>query len=285
MRFVSVARFVLPLAAGLGLGGSALAAEADASMAESAARAIMGYGEVGIGVTTIRNEYVYDSGAVASYDAGVYVNLPFADRWNVEVEGRGNWINSTDTGTGSDAGGFVHVYWRDPDRFAVGAFAGYSALTIYTGQHGDMWTAGAEAQAYFDRVTLYAQAAAFNSSASSGWLYFDGYFIRGSARFFATPNLRLQLDAQWSELNNTDRIDVLSLMGTAEYRFQNCFLSGFASVRWDQVNPVLNAEYDDTRFMFGIRAYFGSGSQIDNDRHGAPMDVIPFPPLYGLNFG
>ncbi len=289
MRFVSLAGMVIPLAAGLLLGGPVLAADFDQSVAPNeAARvssAIMGYGEAGIGVTTLSNEYHISSNSFASYDAGAFVNIPFAARWNIEIEGRGNWVHSASYGTASDAGALIHAYWRDPDHFAVGAFGGYSGLNIYTGQHGSMWTGGAEAQAYFNNLTLYGQVAGFNSTASSGWLYFNGFFIRGTARFFPTPNLRLQLDAQFANLKNTDSIDVLTLIGTAEYRLPNSFLSGFASVRWDQVNPVLNLEYDDTRFMLGIRGYFGSGSQIDNDRHGAPMDVIPFPPLYALNFG
>jgi hypothetical protein len=222
---------------------------------------------------------------MASYAAGAYVNIPAPERWNVEVEARGNWVSSDSHGRGSDAGAFVHLYWRDPGRLAVGGFAGYSALTIFTNQHGRMWTAGGEVQAYLDNLTLYGQVAGFSSSASSGWLYFDGFFIRGTARAFVRPNLRLQLDTQWSRLNNTDRIDILTLMGTAEYRFQDCFLSAFASVRWDRADPVSNQRYDTTRFMLGIRGYFGSGSLLDNDRRGAPMDVIPFTPLYVLNFG
>jgi hypothetical protein len=37
--------------------------------------------------------------------------------------------------------------------------------------------------------------------------------------------------------------------------------------------------------MIGLRGYFGSGTLLDNDRGGAPLDVLPFPPLYALNFG
>jgi hypothetical protein len=285
MRTVA-AWVALAFATGPFLSGPALAADRSGLVAPGGtAAAIMGYGEVGIGVTTLRGEYGYTSDPMASYAAGAYVNFPLAERLNLEVEARGNWVNSDSNGRASDAGAFLHLYWRDPQRLAVGGFAGYSGLTIYTNQHGRMWTAGAEVQAYLDNVTLYGQAAGVSSSASSGWLYFDGFFIRGTARAFVMPNLRLQFDTQWSRLNNTDRIDILTLIGTAEYRFQNHDLSAFASIRWDWADPVANQRYDTTRFLVGIRGYFGSGSLLENDRRGAPMDVIPFPPLYVLNFG
>jgi hypothetical protein len=40
-----------------------------------------------------------------------------------------------------------------------------------------------------------------------------------------------------------------------------------------------------TTVLFGIRGYFGSDSLFGNDRYGAPMEVLPFPTTYALNFG
>ena len=140
-------------------------------------------------------------------------------------------------------------------------------------------------KAYLGDVTLYGQAGAFTSSASSGWLYFDGHFLRGTARYFATPNLRLQFDAQWASINNSDHTAAISLVGTAEYRLKNAPFSAFARIRWDGLNPDLNQDMSSTMVLFGIRGYFGSDSLFGNDRDGAPMDVLPFPTTYALNFG
>jgi hypothetical protein len=243
------------------------------------------YGELGGGWTDLRFANGFSTTGLTTLSGAAYANLSFAERWNVEVEGRGYALDHNGNSDAADAGGFIHVYWRDPDRFALGAFVGYDALTLYTAQHGDMVTGGAEAQLYLGNLTLYGQAAAFRSSASTGWLYFDGYFLRGSARYFATPNLRLQFDAQWAAINNSDHTSALTLVGTAEYRPGNLPFSGFARVRWDNLDPDLNQRMDTTTYLFGLRAYFGTDTLIGNDRNGPAFDVLPFPPLYALNFG
>jgi hypothetical protein len=51
------------------------------------------------------------------------------------------------------------------------------------------------------------------------------------------------------------------------------------------MNPDLNQDMNTTTFTFGIRGYFGSDTLFGNDRNGAPMDVLPFPTPYALNFG
>jgi hypothetical protein len=239
-----------------------------------------GYGELGAGWTTGD----FTANGLATYSAGGFLNLPFAERWNIEIEGRGYSIDPNGYGA-SDMGGFAHLYWRDVDHFALGGFAGITQLGLY-GMQGRMLTGGAEAQSYLGNLTLYGQAAAFSTSRiDNGWLDFDGYFVRGSARYFATPNLLLQADAQLAEFDGFDHFAALSLRGLAEYRFSGAPFAGFASVRWDQINPDVNRPYSSTTVMFGIRAYFGSDSIKANDRRGAPMDVMPFAPTFALNLG
>src|SRR5258708_4453854 len=177
----------------------------------------MAYGELGAGITRLRGEFGFESDDLTTYSAGAYINLTLAAGLNVQVEGRGYRVDWAGNFSASDTGAFAHVYWRDAERFAVGGFVGQTSLSLY-GMLGNMLTGGAEAQAYLGALTLYGQAAGFDSKASSGWLYFNGYFLRGAARFFATPNLRLQFDAQWARIENSDSTDALSLVGTAEYR-------------------------------------------------------------------
>jgi hypothetical protein len=242
------------------------------------------YGELGAGWARLHAASGSARDGLTTLEGAGYANLSFAERWNTEVEGRGYQIDNGGSQPVSDSGVFAHVYWRDPEKAALGAFIGYDALGLY-GQHGDMVSGGVEGQLYFGNLTLYGQGGLFNSSASSGWLYFDGGFVRGTARYFATPNLRFQFDAQWAALNNSDHTYALTLVGTAEYRLNSLPLSGFARVRWDMLNPDLNQDMDTTTVLFGIRGYFGTDSLIGNDRHGPAMDVLPFPPLYALNFG
>jgi hypothetical protein len=242
------------------------------------------YGELGAGWSHLHFANGFSVDGLTTLEGAGYANLSFAERWNIEVEGRGYQIDNAGSYTTSDSGVFAHLYWRDPEKASLGAFVGYDALGLY-GMRGDMLSGGVEGQLYFGNLTLYGQGGWFNSSASSGWLYFNGGFVRGTARYFATPNLRFQFDAQWAALNNSDHTNALSLVGTVEYRLTSLPLAGFARLRWDMLNPDLNQDMDTTTFLFGIRGYFGSDSLIGNDRNGPAMDVLPFPPLYALNFG
>jgi hypothetical protein len=277
-----MARTYCAAAALAGLLVAASAAAVDA--APVAAPAIAGYGELGGGWTRLQAASGFSVDSLPTYAIGGVVNLPVANAWNLELEGRTFQVDPAATFSAFDTGAFAHFYYRDPMRYALGGFAGHTDLNLY-GMTGSMWTAGGEAQAYLGQLTLYGQAAAFNSTTSSGWLYFTGYFARGTARYFATPNLRLEFDAQWAHLDNSDHTDALTLIGTAEYRFSGSPFSAFATARFDQLDPALNQTYKTQTYLVGLRAYFGSGTLLDNDRRGAPMDVLPFPPLYALNFG
>jgi hypothetical protein len=62
--------------------------------------------------------------------------------------------------------------------------------------------------------------------------------------------------------------------------------SAFAAVRWDDLELLAGStSHQNATLLLGIRGYFGTGTLLDNDRYGAPMDVLPFPVLYGMNLG
>src|SRR5260221_649393 len=81
-----------------------------------------------------------------------------------------------------------------------------------------------------------------------------GWFLRGALRYFVTQSLRLQGDAQWTTGGNDGLdSDVITLVGTAEYRLASVPLSGFGSVRWDSLSGDLDGS--TTTFSIGIRGY------------------------------
>ena len=104
-----------------------------------------GYGELGLGWTGLQFANGFSQDGLFTFSGGAYLNLPFAERWNLEVEGRGYSIDRAGSYSASDIGGFAHLYWRDSERFAVGGFAGYTAIGLY-GTRGEMLTAGMETQ-------------------------------------------------------------------------------------------------------------------------------------------
>lgn len=285
MRLMLVAALAVVATAATAADLPKRAAPVVAAVPTPAAVALSGYGELGTGVTNLRAESTGNTrNDLKTTAAGGYFNLAVGQRWNLEVEGRGTWIDWAHDNSASDSGVFAHVFWRNPTHFAVGAFGGSTDLSLY-GMQGRMTTTGGEALAFINALTLYGQAAWFKSTTSAGWLYFTGHFVRGTVRLFATSDLRFQLDAQWAVLDNSDHTAAFTLAGTAEYRLPNLPLAAFVRGRWDRLRPDVNQPYRSTTVLVGVRGYFGSGSLLDNDRRGAPMDVLPFPPLYALNFG
>jgi len=243
------------------------------------------YGELGGGMLTTPFLPGQTLGVVSA--AGL-ANLPLGDMLNFEAEGRGTSASggSDAYSTYSDWGAYAHLYWRDPQRFAFGIFGGGSDLTARSITHGALVLGGGEAQAYLGNFTLYAQGAAFQSTAKSGWLYFNGWLARGTVRFFATPNFKLQFDGQWAAINAALNTTALTLIGSAEYRFSGTPWSVFSSVRWDQLAVQGGLQGTNTTVLVGVRGYFGAGGTLlDNDRNGPPMNVLPFPASVDLNFG
>jgi hypothetical protein len=119
------------------------------------APALAGYGELAVGLTRLHAEDSgYTSDNLFTYSGGAYLNVPHGDRWNLEVEARGYRVDWAGSDSASDGGVFAHGYWRDPAHYALGAFGGYTALSLY-GMQGNMLTSGAEALAYVDALTLY----------------------------------------------------------------------------------------------------------------------------------
>ncbi|MEJ0013678.1 MAG: hypothetical protein WDM94_13890 [Bauldia sp.] len=252
------------------------------AVAGEAAEKITGTAEVAVGQQFPDRT---DLGMLASFAGAGEVNISLSERFNLEFEGRASTVGTTSPY--AQAATVAHAFWRDPQTFAFGAFGGFASLEMAP-QRGNMFLGGVEGQAYLGNLTLYAQAAAITASQNSpgSWLHFGGYFARGAARYFVTPMTRLQFDAQWTSFSNTDDwTNALILAGTVEHQFAATPFAGFANVRWDHLEHGGNRPLTATAVTFGIRAYFGAGSTLDNDRNGATMDVLPMPILLGLNFG
>ncbi|MEJ0013679.1 MAG: hypothetical protein WDM94_13895 [Bauldia sp.] len=240
---------------------------------------IIGYGDVGAGGQTLSDSN--GNWGMPRFAGDAAVNIPISERFNLEFEAWGDTQYGQYYYFGHAAAGtFVHAYARS-EAGSFGAFGGYTNLEFGGYEHGDMFTGGVEGQGYFGNLTLYGQVAGLTSKGRENdiLLTFNGWLARGTARYFATPDTRLQFDAQWMSLSlPTGHGDVLSLVGTAEHRFAATPFSAFVSGRWDRVShdPF---NFSAAQVTFGARFYFG-GNAFENDRSGATMDTLPMPALW-----
>ena len=93
-------------------------------------------------------------------------------------------------------------------RPGIGAIAGFGALQSETGSNefGTEWSlVGAEAQAYTDNLTFYAQGGLalpipqdVNTNGAFWQTYGNFAFVRGVLRYFPTDNIRLQAEATYA---------------------------------------------------------------------------------------
>jgi hypothetical protein len=158
-----------------------------------------------------------------------------------------------------------HVFTRN-DQYLFGGFVGY--------QHSDdddSWSAGLEANKYFDNWTL-AGAVVYddnNDADTTAW----GVNVEG--RIFATDNLRVDLAAGYDsvDLPGPGDADVWDAGVGAEYQFASVPVS--IGARYTHVDGDIDADVVTAT----VRYNFG-GSLKDRDRTGASQASIT-----GIGFG
>jgi hypothetical protein len=237
---------------------------------------ISGYGEIYLGGLEI-SQFGEDDSIRAGGGAG-RVNIPFAEKWNVQLDGTydriwegGDYIDGL--------GGAVHAYYRDPQRFAVGLFATYKRYGTGFADVND-YAVGPEAQVYFGNLTLYGQAYYGKID-----LDFDNptqWGVRGVARYFVQPNLRLDGEIAFNRIEDFGDFDTVSLAAQATYRFEGTPWSVFGRYQYDRLSFESETFSTNNNYMIGLRASFGGSTLFDEDRNGATMDtyrsnfILPF---------
>jgi len=189
-----------------------------------------------------------------------------------------------------------HANWRDPSRGLIGIFGGAgdatSLISFGSQRHGLI---GAEGQLYWGPVTLYAQGG-YNTTlgqiSSFGLDGFHAWFVRGTARVYATPNFRLEGTVLYAD----GEVDLLPMVLTqrdfetwlwrakAEYKFATSPFSLFAMYEGSKTSITERFGPDsetlkvtDHRILGGIRLYLNENTLQFNDRNGTTLDIIaPF---------
>lgn len=219
-----------------------------------------------------------------------------------EITGNAFKDNATDDFSHSFDFG-VHMSARDPSRGLFGVFGafGQGKGDNNNGRH-DYWAIGGEAQFYTDMATFYLQGGYLDSEGRAGddddGLH-DAFFVRGVARWFMTPDSRLQGEVAYAngtqdecsdgpcDDNSPYDMDVIqwgfrydTVIAGLPIVGDTAVFVGYRGTHFD--NGCCNSESEDVgRFtehtiMAGYTYYFGGMSLLDFDRVGATLDLPTF---------
>ncbi|MET4635876.1 hypothetical protein [Kaistia defluvii] len=198
--------------------------------------------------------YGYSEGSLA---------IPLGERGGVQLDALGGI--SQENGF---AGSAVHLFRRDPEKGAIGAYASY----LYgNGSYQDgtdyeqglsQAKVGVEGQLYLDRFTL-------EGLAGVNWDSLDddaGLFAEGRANWYATDNFKINAGLRYADAFGNDRTEII---GGAEYLTQ--FSTGTAASIFGDVAFDVGGNDDggnDVTAMGGLRFHFGTGNKslIRRDR-------------------
>lgn len=207
-----------------------------------------------------------------------------------DVQGDGaNYTGQTSGPTRFSAHSYLiaaHASWRD-QRGLIGVFAGAGdaspdELAPAAIRHG---IGGVEGQLYWNQFTLYGQAG-YDSTIgglSSGPGTLDtiwAWFVRGTARYYVNPNLRLEGTLLYANGSHDFTVGVPnvgfeSLLWRAklEYKFNASPFAIFGAYQGARTT-FSDERVFDHRLLAGLRIYFGDKTLRANDMSGATLDII-----------
>ncbi len=216
------------IAAILGIGSAGLAYADDAMQHKAVSRT---NGELAIlgGVRDGEGAALFEGALVA----------PLGQRFGARVDGT---IGSSNSDVIGGAG--LHLFWRDPTRALFGVAGGYAAVDP-DGPRDDLesfWRFGAEAELYFDRLTLSGFAGGqFDDDGVE-----DGFIGRLDIEWYPTDNLMLSAGGEWNpEREGLGRVSAEYLPGFAALPGMTVFAEGAIG------------DEDYHRVFGGLRFYFG----------------------------
>ncbi len=188
----------------------------------------------------------------------------------------------------------AHLAYRDPNSFALGAFGSFG--TGHADEtRNDFYALGGEAQIYLNDITLYVQAGYLDGEAADQAgrhtdAFHDAIFARGVARWFLTPNSRLQGEFAYAsghqDTGNAFDMDIIEwgvrydtmIAGLPLVGDTNVFV-GYRGAHFendDDLGGTDDGRYTDHTIMVGATYAFGGSTMQEFDRVGATFDLPNF---------
>lgn len=236
----------------------------------------------------------FDGSAVQLLASGVYMFTPtLGAQGDVVVGWREHDLNGA-TLDSNHIDGALHGFYREADRFLVGSFfqVGRDEQSVESFElNVSRKYAGAEAQVYLDNLTLYGQAGwqQMQQEISTFDIKADGFFGSFEARYFLTPDLRIDGHIGVSTWEQSIPIDVtlttVNLGIGAEYKLENLPISLFASYDYytSTYDQTFAPTIDRHRLLVGAKIAIGEDSLLDRDRNGASLKPVDAP-FFGPGF-
>jgi hypothetical protein len=178
------------------------------------------------------------------------------------------------------------VFYRQKDSWLVGAFAQYGSDNYDIDAPGapsygiSRYYAGAEAQGYWGNFTLYGQGG-YADTATQG-IDIDGYFAAAEARYFVTPNWKIQGSVGYSKISSDEDFADLDFKtwtagAETEYRFTTMPLSAF--LKYDYASTKIDefggqGDFNTNTLMVGLKLNLGTDALLQRDRGGASLDQV-----------
>jgi hypothetical protein len=194
-----------------------------------------------------------------------------------------------------------HFNWRDSQRGLLGLFAGAGDQGGFFDETRRHVIVGGEGQLYWNQFTFYVQGG-YNTSVGTYDSEPHAWFVRGTGRYFFTPNTMLEGTLLYAdgEVERTVFFDTPLSFGfrtllweaKLEHRFATTPFALFVKYRgsdtkFDQVTFDFGGTEDnkvtDHRVLVGLRLFMGENTLLANDRQGATLDIKEFmPPIPSL---
>ncbi len=263
----------------------AFAADVSEPVEVPVASQLSGYVEGFIGFAN-QDYWASDYGGYQGFGGAGRANLNL-DGWSIQLDVFGDHWDLVDDDFSYDVfgsfGGAAHLSLRDQTSYLIGVFGGHTKVsTYYTGYNFGGFFYGAEAQVYWGNLTLYGQVGGLNSVTGGAESYapIDEFFARAVARYFFTPNTKLEAGATlltgdiWGP-TFPDRTINWNLK--LEQKLGASPVSIFAEIDGVHSTYVSNQAWDPLyRAMAGVKLSFGSGTLQEQNNSGATLDTPDF---------
>ncbi len=220
------------------------------------------------------------------------VNIWLAPQWSTQFDlgaerASGKAFGSTYSDTSVNFAG--HASWRS-NGFLLGALASIGS------DNDDSWngrfaTGALEGQATFGNFQLYAQGGFTDSLSIDNYGYLTARYIRGEARYFATPNLMLaaNLGYTYETYDGHDYPLKATTWGAdVEYKFDKSPVSIFASYQGSYTSETPNEPGETWKthtVLAGVKFSFGDQTLQSAATSGATLrDYNPITGYSHLRF-
>ncbi|OOG66576.1 hypothetical protein B0E45_25325 [Sinorhizobium sp. A49] len=196
------------------------------------------------------------------------VNFDAGGGFNLQTD-LGYTSASIENANTNNYSGTLHGYYRD-NVYAVGAFVQAARLDAGFDSHINDYMGGIEGAYFQDTWTIHGAA----GYGQARWEGFDAdhYMAALGARFYATDNVRFDLDGALDRITASDiDYDISSLKLTANYRSVYFPVTVFGGYKYanEEVSGFGSSVSGDTGTIFGgLRFSYGSNSLKEEERLG-----------------